>query len=133
MPTNAVSSSNAPSELRSAEMLADRCTRRVVVVNGNAQMLELLEVALDKGRYDVVFVQSHTHAYSQVKRLQPHLVILCLHLDDLEGFRVLSMLKLDEDTRAIPVVTYAGGQPSEAEEPPIEPSLFAPKAAAAMN
>ena len=87
MPTNAVTSFSA-SGLRGAETLSTRSTRRVVVVNGNAQMLELLQVALETGRYDVVFVQSHTHAYSQVKRLQPHVVILCLHMDDLEGFQI---------------------------------------------
>ena len=132
MPTNAVTSFSA-SGLRGAETLSTRGTRRVVVVNGNAQMLELLQVALETGRYDVVFVQSHTHAYSQVKRLQPHVVILCLHMDDLEGFRVLTMLKLDEDTRSIPVVTYAGGQPSETEEAPPESIISAPKRSGAMD
>jgi CheY-like chemotaxis protein len=79
--------------------------RRVVVVNGNARTLELLEMVLEQGEYDVVFLASHAHAYSHVKRLQPDLVVLCLQLDDPEGFRVLSMLKLDEGTRSIPVVT----------------------------
>ena len=79
--------------------------RRVVVVNGNARALELLEMVLEQGQYDVIFVASHAHAYSHVKRLRPDLVVLCLQLDDLEGFRVLSMLKLDEGTRSIPVVT----------------------------
>ena len=132
MPSNAVTPFSA-SGLRSAETLSTRGTRRVVVVNGNAQMLELLQVALETGRYDVVFVQSHTHAYSQVKRLQPHLVILCLHMDDPEGFRVLSMLKLDEDTRSIPVVTYAGGEASESEEAPLDSIVSTPKRSSAMD
>lgn len=132
MPTNAVSPFGS-TDRRGGETRPARGARRVVVVNGNAQMLELLQLALETGRYDVVFVESHTHAYSQVKRLQPHLVILCLHLDDPEGFRVLTMLKLDADTRAIPVVTYAGGQATASEEAPIESSLFALKPVAAMN
>jgi CheY-like chemotaxis protein len=43
------------------------------------------------------------------------LVILCLRLDDPSGFQVLSMLKMDEDTKAIPVLTYTSeydGQPT---------------------
>src|SRR5262245_49489162 len=79
---------------------------KVVVVNGSVQMVELLESILEAGRYDVVFVESNEHAYSQIKRVQPHLVILCMHLDDMEGFQVLSMLKIDEATRGIPVLTY---------------------------
>ena len=29
-----------------------------------------------------------------------------MHIDDIDGFQVLSMLKLDDETRDIPVLTY---------------------------
>ena len=80
-------------------------TQKVVIVNGSAEILDLLETVLDAGHYDVVFVESSRHAYSQIKRVQPNLVILCVSIDDAEGFQVLSMLKLDQETRTIPVVT----------------------------
>ena len=53
-----------------------------------------------------LFVESNAHAYSQIKRVKPNLVILCMRLEDTDGFQVLSMLKLDDDTRGIPVLTY---------------------------
>ena len=81
-------------------------SQRVMIVNGSSQILELLEAVLDQGHYDVVFVESNDHAYSQIKRVQPDLVILCVCIEDIEGFQVLSMLKLDDDTREIPVLTY---------------------------
>ena len=80
---------------------------KVVIVNGSADMLTMLETVLDAGHYDVVFVESSEHAYSHVKRVQPNLVILCMRIEDREGFQVLSMLKLDDETRRIPVLTYA--------------------------
>src|SRR3954451_12833810 len=87
-------------------VLPGTTTQKVVIVNGSAEILELLETVLDAGHYDVVFVESSEHAYSQIKRVQPNLVILCVRIDDANGFQVLSMLKLDDDTRAIPVLTY---------------------------
>lgn len=81
-------------------------TQKVVIVNGSPEMLEMLEAVLDAGRYDVVFVESSEHAYSQIKRVQPNLVVLCVRIDDADGFQVLSMLKLDAETRSIPVLTY---------------------------
>src|SRR3954465_2667763 len=81
-------------------------TQKVVIVNGSAEILELLETVLDAGHYDVVFVESSQNAYSQIKRVQPNLVILCVRIDDGDGFQVLSMLKLDPGTREIPVLTY---------------------------
>jgi CheY-like chemotaxis protein len=123
----------------------ERCTetkgtaQKVVVVNGSTEILELLESVLEAGHYDIVFVESSAHAYSQIKRVKPHLVILCVRIEDLEGFHVLSMLKLDEDTRAIPVLTYTTeyeGQDAEeepAEEEPSGTEILVAKPAMRMN
>jgi PleD family two-component response regulator len=94
--------------------------QKVVIVNGSTDMLALLETVLAAGHYDVVFVESSEHAYSHIKRVQPNLVILCMSLEDHDGFQVLSMLKLDNETRRIPVLTYATefeGQEVEEEFP----------------
>jgi PleD family two-component response regulator len=111
--------------------------QKVVIVNGSADVMDLVGSVLDAGHYDVIFVESSEHAYSQVKRVQPNLVILCVRIEDVNAFQVLSMLKLDEETRQIPVLTYTTeyeGQEVEEEEP--EPSgveLFPPKPALSMN
>ena len=94
--------------------------QKVVIVNGSTDMMELVETALEAGHYDVVFVESSAHAYSQIRRVQPDLVILCMRIEDESGFRVLSMLKLDDETRDIPVLTYTTefeGQQTEYEAP----------------
>ena len=113
-------------------------TQKVVIVNGSPEILELLENVLDAGRYDIVFVESSAHAYSQIKRVQPNLVILCVRIDSMETFQVLSMLKLDEDTRNIPILTYTAdveGQSTEedAEEEPSEAEIFASTQVLRMN
>jgi PleD family two-component response regulator len=54
----------------------------------------------------MVFVESSDRAYSQIKKVLPNLVILCARIEDLDGFQLLTMLKLDDETRAIPVLTY---------------------------
>jgi twitching motility two-component system response regulator PilH len=79
--------------------------QKVVVVNGNTEVLGMLESVLDAGRYDMVFVESSEHAYSQIKKVLPNLVILCTRIDSLDGFQLLTMLKLDPETRDLPVLT----------------------------
>ena len=122
---------------------AERCTtkettQKVVIVNGSTEILELLESVLEAGHYDIVFVESSAHAYSQIKRVKPNLVILCVRIEDLDGFQVLSMLKLDKETRAIPVLTYTTeyeGQDAAEEEAaePSETEMFTAKPAMRMN
>src|SRR5687768_10951871 len=80
--------------------------QKVVVVNGRTEVLGMLEAVLDAGRYDMVFVESSEHAYLQIKKVLPNLVILCARIENLEGFQLLTMLKLDAETREIPVLTY---------------------------
>jgi PleD family two-component response regulator len=116
-----------PMTSKAGTMAADKRTspgtQRVVIVNGSTDMLTLLETVLDAGHYDVVFVESSEHAYSHIKRVQPHLVILCMRIEDRNGFQVLSMLKLDDETRRIPVLTYTTEfEGQEADQEVAEPS-----------
>ena len=85
---------------------ASRPAQKVVVVNGTPDVLDLLESVLDGGRYDLLFADASQHAYSLIAKEQPNLVVLCTAIDRADGFQLLSMLKLDPQTRRIPVVTY---------------------------
>ena len=112
--------------------------QKVVIVNGTTDMLSMLETVLDAGHYDVVFVESSEHAYSHIKRVQPNLVILFMRIEDHDGFHVLSMLKLDDETRRIPVLTYTTEyEGQETDQDMLEPSdmemFVAAKAALPMN
>ncbi len=91
----------------SLQVRTGRATQRVVVVNGSKAVFDLLESVLDAGHYDVVLVADIDRAYSQIKQNRPDMVVVCLGLDDPVGFQILSMLKLDEDTKDIPVLTCA--------------------------
>ena len=110
---------------------------KVVIVNGRVELLELFETVLDGSRFDVVLLESNAHAYSQVKRMRPNLVVLCLEMDDAAGFQVLSMLSLDDDTKSIPVLTctsdFDGREPEEESVEPFDDGRFFPQAAALMN
>ena len=117
-----------------------RAAQKVVIVNGSTEILQLLETVLEAGHYDIVFVESGEHAYSQIKRVKPNLVILCVRVEDFEGLQVLSMLKLDRETQNIPVLTYTteyDGQSRDrvpdASEDAFEGEIFTAKPAARMN
>ena len=86
--------------------LAITPVQKVVVVDGSTEVLGMLEGVLDAGRYDMVFVESSDHAYSQIKKVLPNLVIVCARIERMQSFQLLTMLKLDAETRDIPVLTY---------------------------
>jgi CheY-like chemotaxis protein len=90
---------------------APRPLRTVAVVSSQTH-IDALETVLEVSGHDIVVVEPAAHAYSQIKRLTPDLIVLFLSSDDAEGCLVLSMLTLDSDTSRIPVVTYMAA-PSE--------------------
>jgi PleD family two-component response regulator len=114
-----------------------KAVKKVVIVSSSSDVLELLGTLLDAGQYDVVFVESNAHAYSQIKRVQPQLVIVCTAIDSRESIQVLTMLKLDADTRSIPVLTYPtefeGQHNEETPSESFEAPMFPPRRALLMN
>src|ERR1700757_5174551 len=81
-------------------------TMKTIAVVARQGHAELVDALLDAGDYDVVFIESVEHAYSHIKRVAPHVVIVCLDDDDFRCVQVLSMLKLDSATSRIPVITH---------------------------
>lgn len=80
---------------------------RVVLVGGGPEVLADAEPLLPRGAYQIEFVESYEAPYGAIRTRRPDLVVLCLHLDDHDGFQLLSMLRLDPATRHIPVLSYA--------------------------
>ena len=115
--------------------------QKVVIVNGTTDLLDMVQPVLTAGHYDVVFVESNSHAYSHIKREKPSLIILCLDMHEREGFQVLSMLKIDQDTREIPLLTCLSEYElpvesttfGERDLPDDDDMLEAPMPAASMN
>jgi PleD family two-component response regulator len=77
-----------------------------VFVGGGPESLAIVEPVLDGRAYDVEFVASDDEPYATVAALKPDLVVVSLGLEDLAGFQLLTMLRLDPETASIPVLSY---------------------------
>jgi CheY-like chemotaxis protein len=99
----------------------------------------MLESVLDAGRYDMVFVEPGDRAYSQIRKVIPNLVILCTRIEELDGFQLLTMLKLDPLTCDIPVLTCTTEHEGQDFDPVFSPpteddeSMFVSRPALRMN
>ena len=83
--------------------------RTVLVVGRPGQIVP--DSAFASLDYDVIVVEPLSRAYSQIKRVQPTLIIMCLAFGDIDGCHLLSMLKLDRETASIPIRTCAAAEP----------------------
>src|SRR5262247_697692 len=77
---------------------------RILVVDDEPDILELVQYNLSKAQYDVVGVKSGEEALVQVRTTPPDLVVLDLMLPGVDGLEVCKALKRDTHTAAIPIV-----------------------------
>jgi len=77
---------------------------RVAVIDDDPDMVKVIRVMLGVMGFDVLEAFSGLKGYAMVKREMPDAVLLDIMMPDIDGFEVLRKLKLDQQTRDIPVV-----------------------------
>jgi CheY-like chemotaxis protein len=77
----------------------------LLVVDDIPNILELIETALKfKGGYRVVTARNGEEALEAIQRERPDLIITDILMPKLDGFNLVHKLRLDAETRHIPVV-----------------------------
>jgi len=79
-------------------------TKRILVVDDAADVRKMLSVVLTKNGYDVAVAGSGQEGLVCAFDEDPDLILLDIMMQDMDGWEVLKLLKMDEVTREIPVV-----------------------------
>jgi putative two-component system response regulator len=90
------------------ELLIRRRVPRILVVDDNADMVELMRELLISRGYDVVAVRDVDQAEHEVRRLPPDLVLSDVIMPGRSGYELCRQLKSDPTTRLIPFVLITG-------------------------
>ncbi len=81
-----------------------RASGRVLVVDDEPDIANLIRRYLEHADYHVLMAQTATEALALAKSAHPDLITLDIMLPDADGFTVLEWLKSDAETAAIPVL-----------------------------
>ena len=77
---------------------------RILVVDDEEDILELLRFNLTREGYDVSVAASGEQAIDIARKALPHLIVLDLMLPGMDGLEVTKALKNDSETGGIPIV-----------------------------
>jgi DNA-binding response OmpR family regulator len=77
---------------------------RVLVVDDDPTIVSLMRVTLESYKIECYTADRGGLAYDMALRIQPHAIVLDVNMPELDGFAVLTQLKQNDRTRAIPVV-----------------------------
>lgn len=87
--------------------LAANRMKRVMVVDDEADIRNLVTVNLQKENYVVHSVENGETALAEVSRFKPDLIILDIMMPGLSGLEVCRLLKSRRNTRAVPIILFS--------------------------
>jgi len=82
-------------------------SRKVMVVDDDADIVEMTRLVLEGGGYQVIPARSGADALHILDQAQPDLILLDVNMPDMDGWQVLRALKVDDRTHDIPVAMFS--------------------------
>lgn len=82
--------------------------RKVLVVDDEEELLEIVNKALTVEGYDVTSVTTAEDAVNKAREIVPNLILMDIVLPDMEGSEAVRILMDDPLTRNIPVIFLSG-------------------------
>jgi two-component system alkaline phosphatase synthesis response regulator PhoP len=92
----------------SAPAVRTKPGQRVLVVEDEPDVAELIRYNLTKEGYDVIVVANGAEGLKRARETKPDIILLDIMVPQLNGWEVCRRLKQDPETRAIPVIMVTG-------------------------
>lgn len=83
---------------------------KVMVVDDEPDIVELLLLMLDDPDYEVITASGGNDCLEKLEQVVPDLILLDLIMPDLDGWEVLNVIRRDERLKSIPVVILTAKQ-----------------------
>jgi DNA-binding response OmpR family regulator len=81
--------------------------RSVLVVDDDREIVEMTQMILEEGGYQVTPAFSGEEALARISDTRPDLILLDINMPGMDGWQLLKLLKVDEGTRGIPVAMFS--------------------------
>ena len=90
----------------------NRIRKRVLVADDDRDLLTLLELLLPFNGYEVRTCSNGEEVFSHIEDFKPDLVILDIHLGNVDGRQICQAIKSSEDLGPIPVIMISADDES---------------------
>ena len=80
---------------------------QVLVVDDDREIVDMTRMVLESGGYRVIPAFSGQEALQKAASDHPDLILLDINMPEMDGWEVLKLLKVDEETKQIPVAMFS--------------------------
>ena len=86
--------------------------KKVLVVDDEPEMLNLIRFTLEQGQYEVVTCDSGRNAWAAIIDNKPDILLLDVMLPGIDGYSLQIKISQDEATKHIPIIVMTALEPS---------------------
>lgn len=87
--------------------------KKVLVIDDEAEMLNLVRFALERAGYEVVTCDNGRHAWDAIIKSNPQLLILDVMLPGIDGYSLQMKISQESATKSIPIIVLTALEPSK--------------------
>ena len=81
--------------------------KKILLVDDEQELVEMIKMRLEANGYDVFAAYDGQDALEKASKEKPDLIILDIMLPKVDGYKVCRILKLDENSRKIPIIMFS--------------------------
>ncbi|MDE2237858.1 MAG: response regulator, partial [Elusimicrobia bacterium] len=79
-------------------------SKKVLIIDDEPDMLELMRFALQKGGFEVSTCDNGRLAWDEIMRVKPDLLVLDVMLPGIDGYTLQVKISQDAATRELPII-----------------------------
>jgi CheY-like chemotaxis protein len=87
--------------------------KKVLVIDDEPEMLSLVKYTLEKGGFEVSTCDNGRHAWDEIMRIRPDLLVLDVMLPGIDGYSLQLKISQDPQTKDMPIVVVTALEPSK--------------------
>ena len=85
---------------------------RILVIDDEPEMLGLVKFTLEKGGFEVHTCDSGRHAWDEIAKVKPDLLLLDVMLPGIDGYSLQVKIAAEESTKTMPIIVLTALEPS---------------------
>ena len=87
--------------------------KKVLVIDDEPEMLDLVKYTLEKGGFEVSTCDNGRHAWDEIIRIRPDLLVLDVMLPGIDGYSLQLKISQDQATKDMPIIVLTALEPSK--------------------
>lgn len=86
--------------------------KRVLVIDDEPEMLDLVKYTLEKGGFEVATCDNGRNAWDEITRVKPDLLVLDVMLPGIDGYSLQLKIAQESATKTLPIIVLTALEPS---------------------